>query len=175
MIHHLRTQLTRSGIVSLGALLLVASVVSGMTMPVAGQESLNMSLSRNFGMGFGSYIQGTFTLSGSGPEEVANLTVFFNGEQVHFADGNSLSWQFVTNDYSEGSTNITLWGIDDDGTTYHASATYYFIGGATQTFITAGIFALVAVLIIAKYGSRILRLRKKQVQPVSTDLCGYHG
>ena len=147
------------------ALLLLGCFASSTALanPVSAQESLNMSLSRNFGMGFGSYIQGTFTLSGSGPEEVSNLTVYFNDEQVHFVDGNTISWQFVTNDYPEGSTNITLWGIDDDGTTYYASATYYFIGGVTQTLITAGIFALVVVLIIAKYGSRILRLRKKQV------------
>ena len=153
----------RSALRAAALLLLVCLVSSGMANPVSAQESLNMSLSRNFGMGFGSYIQGTFTLSGSGPVEVANLTVYFNEEQVHFADGNTINWQFVTNDYPEGSTNITLWGIDDDGTTYYASATYYFIGGVTQTLITVGIFALVAVLVIAKYGSRILRLRKKQV------------
>jgi hypothetical protein len=55
-----------------------------------------MSINRNVGIGLGGLIQGTFTLHGSGPEIVQNLTVYFNGNQVHFVTGNTITWQFDT-------------------------------------------------------------------------------
>jgi hypothetical protein len=66
-----------------------------------------MSINRNVGIGLGGLIQGTFTLHGSGPEIVQNLTVYFNGNQVHFVTGNTITWQFDTANYASGSTNIT--------------------------------------------------------------------
>ncbi len=127
-------------------------------LQVASQESLSMSIHRNVGMAFGNYIQGTFTLTGSGPETVENLTVYFNGEQVHFVIGNTINWVFNTGDYAQGSTNITLYGIDESGTTYALSQQWNFIGAEVGGIITIVIIVLVVVLVLAKYGPR---LRKK--------------
>ena len=134
-------------------------------MQVAGQESLTLSLDRNVGMALGSIIQGTFTLRGSGPETVQNLTVYFNGDEVHFVTENSIAWQFNTADYPGGSTNITLFGVDDAGATYYAIRQVTFIGGAISNAITIGVIALVAVVILAKYGSRLMGLRKVEPRP----------
>ena len=98
-----------------GFLLVSVGLFAGLPMMASGQGSLTLSLTRNLGIGFGSIIQGTFTLHGSGPGEVQNLTVYFNGEQVHFVTGNTIAWQFHTGDYTPGSTNITLFGVDDTG------------------------------------------------------------
>ena len=128
---------------------------------VMGQGTLSLSVNRNVGIRFGNYLSGTFTLSGSGPENVQNLTVYFNGDEVHFVDGNTISWQFITGNYPGGATNITLVGIDDVGELYTASARFVFISGSISTMITIAILVLVIVLILVKYGSRFLRLRKK--------------
>ena len=134
-------------------------------MQVAGQESLTLSLDRNVGMALGPIIQGTFTLRGSGPEAVQNLTVYFNGDEVHFVSGNSIAWQFNTADYPGGSTNITLFGVDNVGASYVASRQVTFIGGAASNILTIGVIALVVVVILAKYGSRLMGLRKPKPRP----------
>ncbi len=84
------------------SILLLVGLISCFPIQVAGQGSLTLVLDRNVGMALGSIIQGTFTLRGSGPESVQNLTVYFNGDEVHFVTGNSIAWQFNTADYPGG-------------------------------------------------------------------------
>ncbi len=126
------------------------------------QTDISFSLDRNFGMGFGSYIQGTFTLRGNAPDGVDNLTVFFNNLQVHFVEANTITWQFNTADYEAGSVNITLVGITSSGVEYSTSRDYIFFSEIQTSFISIGIVALVAILIFVKYGSRLLNLKKKK-------------
>jgi hypothetical protein len=144
-------------------------------MQVAGQGSLTISLDRNFGTGLGSLIQGTFTLRGSGPEAVQNLTVYFNGEQVHFVTGNTIAWQFNTGDYPSGSTNITLFGVDDVGAIYIASRQVTFLGGAASNIFTFGILALVVIVILARYGPRLMGLRKSEPRTNSNVNIRFRG
>ncbi len=131
-------------------------------MQASGQGTLSLSLDRNLGIGFGAIIQGTFTLRGSGPVEVQNLTVYFNGEQVHFVTGNTIAWQFHTGDYAPGSTNITLFGVDDSGGSYSATIDVFILSEALSTVVIGIILALVVVLVIVRYGSM---LRKKKPSP----------
>jgi hypothetical protein len=141
----------------LGAILLIVGVVSVLPMNAAAQGSLTLSLDRNIGLGLGPLIQGSFTLRGSGPEEVQNLTVYFNGEQVHFVTGNTIAWQFNTGDYPSGSTNITLYGLDDTGMEYYATRQVTFIGGLASNLFTIGILAFVVIVVLAKYGPRLMK------------------
>jgi hypothetical protein len=144
----------------LGVMLVMNPV---MHTQVAAQNTLSLSLDRNIGMALGGFIQGAFTLRGSGPAEVQNLTVYFNGEQVHFVSGNTVNWQFDTANYPSGSTNITLFGLDDAGITYLADRQVFFIGGIMSTLITVGIIALVAVLIVVRYGPMLKGKGRKRV------------
>ncbi len=123
-------------------------------MTVTAQTGLTMSINRNVGMALGNVIQGTFTLHGSGPTNIQNLTVYFNGDQVLFVTGNTITWQFDTTNYPSGSTNITLLGIDDFGVTHVTSQEVIFIGGVASTLFTFGILGIVLVAILAKYGPR---------------------
>ncbi len=132
-------------------------MVSAIPAQVAAQEPLTMSILRNVGIGLGGVIQGTFTLHGSGPEIVQNLTVYFNSDQVHFVTGNTITWQFDTANYPSGSTNITLFGVDDTGVTYVASEQVTIIGGVASNLLTFGIIALVVVILLDKYGSRLIK------------------
>lgn len=142
-------------------LFVTVGLISALPMNVIGQDTLTLSLNRNVGLGLGSYISGTFTLHGTGPDTIQNLTVYFNEVEVHFVTGNTISWQFHTGNYEGGATNITLMGIDESGTPHFTSRTVVFISDALNNIIYIGIIALVGVLCLAKYGSRLMRLRKK--------------
>ncbi len=148
-------------VVGLLGVMLVMRLSPAMPIHVAAQNTLSLSLDRNFGMGFGAFIQGTFTLRSTAPASVQNLTVYFNGEQVQFVTGNSINWQFNTDNYPSGSTNITLFGLDGEGAAYVGSTQVFFIGGITTTLITVGIIALVAVLVVIRYGPMRKGKRKK--------------
>jgi hypothetical protein len=143
-----------------GVLIVSIVIFSGFPINATGQNTLSLSLDRNVGIGLGSLIQGTFTLHGSGPENITSLTVYFNGEDVHSVTSNSISWQFNTADYPSGSTNITLAGWDDQGTLYQRSTDVFFLGGMISNLITVGILGFVAILIILKYGPRLIKSRK---------------
>ncbi len=142
-------------------LFVAVGLISALPMNVMGQDTLSFSLDRNVGMGFGSYISGTFSLHGTGPDTIQNISVYFNEVEVHFVTVNTFSWQFNTGNYESGATNITLMGIDEFGTPHFASRTVVFIGDALNNIIYIGIFALVGVLCLAKYGPQLMRLRKK--------------
>jgi hypothetical protein len=142
-------------------LFVAISLVSSLSINVTGQDTLTFTVNRNVGMAFGSYISGTFTLHGSGPDTIQNLTVYFNDVEVHFVMGNTITWQFNTGNYEGGATNITLIGFTDSGTPYTSSITVVFIGESVNTLITIGIIALVSILILAKYGPRLMNLRNK--------------
>ncbi|MHA2432213.1 MAG: hypothetical protein ACXADO_03175 [Candidatus Thorarchaeota archaeon] len=153
-------------VVGFFGVMLVMSLSPAMHMHVVAQNSLSLSLDRNFGMGLGGLIQGTFTLRSTAPTSVQNLTVYFNGEQVQIVTGNTINWQFNTGDYPSGATNITLFGLDDGGVTYVGNTQVFFIGGVMSTLITVGIIALVTVLIIVRYGP-MLRGRRGRTDRVA--------
>ena len=157
----MRPRMHRHSLRNIGAILLIVGFVTAISLNAAAQGSLTLNLDRNFGTALGSLIQGTFTLRGSGPEEVQNLTVYFNGEQVHFVTGNTISWQFDTGDYASGAMNITLYGVDDVGGEYLASRQVTFLGGAASNIFTIAIISLVVVAVVCRYGPRIAELRKK--------------
>ena len=130
-------------------------------MTISAQDTLSFSVNRNVGMAFGSYISGTYTINGNGPDTIDNLTVYFNDVEVHFVIGNTIAWQFNTANYDGGATNITLIGITESGEIYAASQVVVFIAEAISTVVTIVIIALVIVLILAKYGPRLMRMRNK--------------
>ena len=142
-------------------LFVTVGLMSSLSINVAGQDTLTFSVNRNLGLGFFNYISGSFTLRGSGPDTIQNLTVYFNDVEVHFVTGNTIAWQFDTGNYDGGATNITLIGITTSGESLSSSQMVVFIGEALNTMITIGIIALVAVLLLAKYGSRLMKLRNK--------------
>jgi hypothetical protein len=140
--------------IPLVGVVVVILVTLGPSIAVA-RDEITYTLDRNFGTAIGNNIQGTFTLRGSAPASVVNLTVYFNSTEVHFVTGNTISWQFVTNNYSSGVVNITLAGMDDEGTLYKISKDYVFINQSQANSITVVILAVVgvtvAVSVIAKY------------------------
>ncbi len=145
-----------SFLISVIILLISVNVVS----QVKGSElngDLSFSLSRDFGISFGNYRQGTFTLTGEGVESIVKLTVFFNDVNVYNVSGNSLSWTFNTDDYQDGETTILLKGWTIDNQEYQTSESVVFLSSVTGIQLTIIILVVVAFLIIIKYGRRIKR------------------
>ena len=128
--------------------------------PTTAQNAITIGLTRNIGIGLGGLIQGTFTLTASGSEDIQNLTVYFNGEEVYFSEGYSLSWQFNTGDYPSGTTNITVIGLDDLGIEYTGTYTVTFLGPLETNLIIFGIFGLIVIILVVRYGSRLTKKQK---------------
>jgi len=118
---------------------------------------LSFSLSRDFGISFGNYRQGTFTLTGEGVESIVKLTVFFNDVNVYNVSGNPFSWTFNTDDYQDGATTILLKGWTLNDQEYQISESVVFLSSVTGIQLTIIILVVVALLIIIKYGRRIKR------------------
>jgi hypothetical protein len=137
------------------------ALLSSLSINVAGQDSLTFTINRNVGTALGNFISGTFTLRGSGPTSIQNLTVYFNDQQVHFVTGNTIAWQFNTANYEGGTTNVTLIGITDTGDTFEATKTVVVLGGEISNLLTIGILAFVVIVLLAKYGPRLIQLRNK--------------
>ena len=142
-------------------LFVTVGLVSSLSVNVSGQETLTLSVNRNIGIGFFNYISGSFTLHGSGPDTIQNLTVYFNDVEVHFETGNTVSWQFNTADYEGGSTSITLIGIDNTGGIHSASQHVVIINEALTGMVTIVVAILIIVLLLAKYGPRLMKMRNK--------------
>lgn len=151
----------RSNLRNIGVLLVTVGLVTMIPICAIGQGTLTLSIDRNVGMALGSLIQGSFTLRGSGPESVQNLTVYFNSEEVRFVTGNTIAWVFNTGNYPSGPMNITLFGVDDVGGTYSAARQVTFMGAGMVNIIVIVIGGLVVVSVLVKYGPRLARSRKK--------------
>jgi hypothetical protein len=85
--------------------------------------------------------------------------VYFNGEQVHFVTGNTINWLFHTGDYAAGSTNITLFGIDDSGGTYRVTRDVFFLSETIGMVIFGGVMIFVVILVVAKYRPKLRKRR----------------
>ncbi len=133
-------------------------LVASASTPVVAQNGLTVAVSRTVGTAFGNFIQGSFRVVGSGPDDIQKLSILFNGVEVHSVNESTVSWAFVTSDYSSGSTNVTLVGWDSEDNVYTASTNVFIIDPNIGNFITIAIIALVAVALFVKYGGI---LRKK--------------
>ena len=109
------------------------------------EEVLSLGIRKNVGTGFGDKIEGDFTITGSGPDNILNLTLFFNGTQVAFENDNELTFRFNTNDYSLGLTNITLVGEDNEGLIYNKSIFKEFISPEIGNWIIAIAIGIVII------------------------------
>lgn len=139
--------------------ILFISFISPLSLSNA-QESVDISLRRTFGMAFGDNIQGTFTVVGSGTENIVNLTLYFGGAQVAFTEGYSLSYRFKTKEYMLGNFNITLIGYDMGGNPYYSTKLVKIMAPTISIIITTGIILLVVVAVSIKYGPRIVNYFK---------------
>ncbi len=122
------------------------------------EEVLSLGISKNVGTAFGDKVEGDFTITGSGPDSILNLTLFFNGTQVAFESDNELKFRFNTKDYSLGLMNITLVGKDSEGMVYDKSIFKEFISPA----IGNGIIAIAIGIALISGGLKLVSYIKNK-------------
>jgi hypothetical protein len=100
-------------------LLLVICLLAFSTLPAAAQEDqpgLRLSLRRDFGYGgFNNEIQGTFSVSASGPEDLQQVEFLIDGESMAVVTEAPFRYQFNTDWYGLGEHTLTAVGITRSG------------------------------------------------------------
>ena len=129
------------------------------------EEVLSLGISKNVGTAFGDKVEGEFTITGSGPDYILNLTLFFNGTQVAYDSSNELKYRFNTKDYPLGLMNITLIGEDGEGMTYEKTIFKEFISPAIGNWI----MVIVGVIALISLGLKLTSyIKRKQNEKKST-------
>lgn len=130
---------------------------------VDAQSGLQMSFRRNFGLNLGTYINGDFTITGSGNDSIQELHLYFNGVEVANSSSNKLTFGFRTTNYSPGNTNITLIGRDSSGHWTQITEFKNFLSSTTMIPIILAVVIIVVIAIYFKY----FRNRSKSVDKSS--------
>ncbi len=110
-------------------------------------EALTLRLSRDFGYGGGSRIQGRFSLRASGPDNLVRVEFIIDGEVVSADQESPFRYNFNTGDYSPGFHDLSAVGYLSDGRALPAiTFTYEFL--SAQDARSATIKLVVPVLVI---------------------------
>ncbi len=99
--------------VSLGLVLLIMMISSFTSASLASADGgLSLKMNKIVGTAYLDKKEGTFKITGTGPASIVNLTLTFNGTEVHFAEENSLEYKFDTEDLEKYPANEMLKDID---------------------------------------------------------------
>lgn len=137
----------------------------GFIVPIRAADTLAINLRRDFGTAFGNKIQGKFTLTGTGPNTIVFIAVYFNGIQVKNATGYHITFTFDTVDYPNGECNITLMGWDTENNAMQTSEIVEFLDSSIN-------YWLIGTLIIILGGSIAFRIwrRKRNLSQKTQDI-----
>lgn len=95
-------------------LILLSSLFSGAY--AQDTATLDLGMSRTFGYSSGTgQIQGTFTLKARGPENLARVEFFIDGQKIGEVDQAPFNLRFNTDDYAYGVHTISATGFTTDG------------------------------------------------------------
>ena len=129
-------------------------------------EALTLRLSRDFGYGGGSRIQGRFSLRASGPENLVRVEFIIDGEIVSADQESPFRYNFNTGDYLPGFHELTAVGYLSDGRALPAiTFTYEFLsaeGARSATFklVVPILVILAAISLVGILGPVIFGKKK---------------
>jgi hypothetical protein len=116
---------------------------------VAAQESLQLSLSRDFGAGFGMEIQGRFSMHVAGPPDLARVLYFIDDTQIAEQTTPPFRYPFSTGNFSPGTHLLWAKGYTADGRELTSNTiTHIFITSQDVTRRLATTFGPIFFLII---------------------------
>ncbi len=95
--------------------MLVWLVLGVMVTAVAAQDALRLSLSRDFGAGFGAEIQGRFSMHVEGPDDLTRVLFFIDDTQVAEQTEPPFRYQFSTGNFPPGTHVLRAVGYTADG------------------------------------------------------------
>jgi hypothetical protein len=148
--------------------LLVCSIImtAGMSQISGEEPPLDMRFRKIIGTSISNKMEGKFSITASGGDNITSLSLLFNGTQVASSPNNSLSFTFDTSDYGVGMMNITLIGEDSLGAFSQITEMKDFLSSAVGTWIT--VIVLVIAIPITIY-RLFQRYRAKKLVNVSTE------
>ena len=138
------------------AILLAIAVSACMLWAVSAQAGgLTLSLRRDWGYGgFNGDIQGTFTMSATGPADLVRVEFFIDQTKVGESDTAPFRLQFVTDDYPPGLHALEATGTTSGGVTIRSEAiTANFLTASQASRATLGV--IVPILVVV-FGAIIL-------------------
>ena len=155
---------------------LAVSLVVGCGLALAGlawaQDSeLRLSLSKDWGFSAGGQVQGLFTLSASGPQDMASVRFELDGEEIATVTQAPFKWQFNTDKYPVGGHALSAAGRMPDGSTLRSNTIRVeFVSAEAGWQITQRIMlpilAVVAVIIIlSTVGQLVLGGSRRRPEP----------
>lgn len=134
--------------------LLFGLVVGVRTAAAQADEELTLSLSRDFGAGFGTNIQGTFSFRVSGPDDLTSVTFYIDDQLVGQDSEAPFRLQFKTEDYPLGVHTLHATGLTQDGSELTSNnLTRNFISGSSAGRTT--LYIIVPIILLA-LGGRLL-------------------
>jgi hypothetical protein len=157
-------------------LILVVLLVVGCWLALAGlawaQDSeLRLSLSKDWGFSAGGQVQGLFTLSASGPQDMVSVQFELDGAEIAAVTQAPFKWQFDTDKYPTGRHMLSAAGRMPDGSTLRSDTIRVeFVsaeaGWQVTQRIMLPIFAVVAViLILSTVGQLALGRSRRRPEP----------
>jgi hypothetical protein len=136
-------------------ILLIVLIWGWVTVPVFAQEdALRLSLSRDFGSGFGTNIQGRFSMRVEGPDNLVRVVFMIDGEAVAEQTTAPFRYQFNTDTYPSGQHVLSATGYTTDNQELQSNQlTRNFLTGGESTYRTLFIIVPILILLI---GGRFL-------------------
>lgn len=124
-------------------------VFSPATRPAYLEETLEVRLRRNWGFSSGTgKIQGTFTISASGPEDLAQVIFYIDDQVLGEVNESPFSLRFITDDYPNGGHTLSATGSTGAGITLQSNEIQAEFVSAEQGWRAAANIVLPLVVII---------------------------
>jgi len=150
-------------------LFLITSLLLAPAAALQSQEGdLELDLRRDFGYGMGGDIQGKFTLTASGPDDLVEVAFLFDEEVVSVAEEAPFRYVFHTGDYEQGVHALTAEGTREDGSVIYARQLTLNFVSAEQGMASAGstmLPLLVVIGLIALLGAAMPLLESRKGKP----------
>lgn len=94
---------------------IVSLIFSGGTAVAQSEDELTLGLSRDFGTGLASGIQGTFSYRVSGPDNLATVSFYMDDQLIGQDSEAPFRLQFKTDNYAVGVHTLYATGVTQDG------------------------------------------------------------
>lgn len=162
--------------------LILALLWASFLTPVLAQDSPEMSirLSRDFGTGLGSRIEGTFSIHATGPDNLAKVTFYLNDESIGADNAAPFRLQFHTGSFPPGQYIISAIGTTSDGqelTSNTLGATFMSAEESRSSVgkMIAPVLGIVLLFAIGSVGMSLWAARRNKLEPGAPRQYGLAG
>ena len=150
--------------------------------PVLAQESpeISIRLSRDFGTGIGSRIEGTFSIHATGPDNLDKVEFYLNDESIGEDSEAPFRLQFQTGSFPPGQYTIAAIGTTSDGqelTSNTLGATFMSAEESRSSVgkMIAPVLGIVLLFTIGSVGMSLWAARRNKLEPGAPRQYGMAG